>query len=1005
MMLSTIAVLACTTLGPQGLPDSPVNLSNPAGFIGHGARRSLTIHPDRSRIYSDGGSVVTILDPNYVPQASVAMDAPIWSLVVDDRDTADYEDDLLFVAGGQFGVLQMRIARSLEAVADPSAVRNMAAFEVQVIDDSVVVNQVQTDANNTKICTDVALVSGSTSECPEGDDWLVATFAAKDDSELRVYRWQSASGVCAPGKYEFEFRIPLINGTSNIGQAFALAVDRTTVYVAMGEGGLLRINLDEYACQGVTLSTLIQKGPKFPNVTGAGFENFGPDTRSIAHDLAIVSVEGIPKAGDTSTFLYVAADAFGLGEVNVTDTEPWNSNTTIHQATTLTGLHGFGDYATYKHSYGFSVDAIADADGSAATIAVSGLDMDVGNAIFQYRFTIEPYGHFVNECHSDVRRGRNGLYLFRRDASGLRATANAVEGVTSPEGAISWIELEPDLTNHVRIHTIDGSLRSGHSQVLKRRDKVDPESLTADLTIDDSYGGLGSMPTGAIEDIVDHALLYLSGEGLGGTTRFRALRMQPGNFGQPSCVLADPVAPGSWELVPELPFGAAGIINDNGAQWTSGSDHFMVSSAKGQWRVRELNQQEEWYARPELALPLPPEPSLTRPVRSPPIGRLGSARYFENVLGQSLVLGSRITCGHGVFAFYVSRIERSTGFVPAYTPAPIPPSPKGCTEFMNFPARLYRLENPCYVSAGFEYADNVDASFVQAFEGLTHPELGPTFDRAPDRDWWDRGTKFAVDTTKLGNCNDELVELNIEGRAKTWSPRVFTQGDPSATNPALIMITPSHFDVRQFRENGAGGFEINPNYKRPQVIFHDISSATGVPLFKLADWEPFHVEYPSGGSDEDQYGAAIAVEIVKVASPLGWSDYAFVADTRGRLHVLDVSNVSVNTSAALVPGMTWESPPYSLTGDYDPVFDVAVELADEGSGESTDLVIYAYVGATHGGVFLVRYDVDEATGALLSKSDLGFAETPGQALTSVNLSTVSGSRRLFVGDRSIRFYE
>ncbi len=227
------------------------DLSVLRAFHGFGDPSALAINAAETRAYVGESASVSVLDlttltvplPPSAVLARVHVDASIVGL------TLDESNQRLLVAGGSFGLCSLDLAS--------------AALPMTVHDDG-----------EDLVCFEVALSASH----------VVAVFGAKDASELRIYDRSTLTPV-GPAP------VPLGTGT-----AFAVALDGVFAYVAMGIGGLVRVDLTHPA------SPTVSAGPVFP--TGV----FQEPAR--ARDIAIADGR-----------IYVAADS--LGVVMTRTSLPW----------------------------------------------------------------------------------------------------------------------------------------------------------------------------------------------------------------------------------------------------------------------------------------------------------------------------------------------------------------------------------------------------------------------------------------------------------------------------------------------------------------------------------------------------------------------------------------------------------------------------------------------------------------------------------------------------------
>ncbi|MFY9343239.1 MAG: hypothetical protein WAT39_12155 [Planctomycetota bacterium] len=267
---SLVAVVLACAVGAQ-------DLSVPRSFHGFGDPSALALNAAETRAYVGESAAIAILDlttlsvplPASAVLARVGVDASVVGL------TLDEPNQRLFIAGGSFGLSSMNLASP--------------ALPVTSHDDQ-----------GDRVCFEVALAATH----------VVAVFGARNASLLRVYDRTTLALVSST---------PLGTGT-----AFAVAMDGVHAYVAMGSGGLTRVDLTNPA------APVVQPGPVFP------VSVFGEPAR--ARDIAVGGGR-----------VYVAAD--GLGLVVARTTLPWGP-AMPWSSFPLTGASGPATATIYGHRVG-----------------------------------------------------------------------------------------------------------------------------------------------------------------------------------------------------------------------------------------------------------------------------------------------------------------------------------------------------------------------------------------------------------------------------------------------------------------------------------------------------------------------------------------------------------------------------------------------------------------------------------------------------------------------------
>ncbi|HJM58704.1 MAG TPA: hypothetical protein QF446_15415 [Planctomycetota bacterium] len=194
---------------------------------------------------------------------------------------------------------------------------------------------------------------------------------------------------------------------------------------------------------------------------------------------------------------------------------------------------------------------------------------------------------------------------------------------------------------------------------------------------------------------------------------------------------------------------------------------------------------------------------------------------------------------------------------------------------------------------------------------------------------------------------------------------------------------------------------------RPRIVFVDLSDcadpsdACGA-FFDAASQKPRDPSKVDVVHLGPYSGLAFALDVAVIAN----RQYAFVADTSGRLTALELKGLFSSVSDPVVCDI-WRNPRSVLDQQYDIMTDVVVNFESPiGGGHA---VPYAYVAADRAG--LLRFEIQVAPGS----GDISFAKptvfnTPGQA-AKVSIRDVAPSPqevlRLFVSDHNdsgIRMY-
>lgn len=267
LLLAAITFYPVASLAAQ-------DLTTLRGLYGFGDASALAINAAETRAYVGESAAVSILDlttlavplPASAVLARFSIDAAVEHLELDESQQR------LLVAGGSFGLLSVDLSSSNYTVTTHEDLGDL-------------------------VCLDVEVTAGH----------VLAVFGADNASQLRVYDRTTMTLVSTAA---------LATGT-----AFAVASDGAFAYVALGTGGLARVDLSNPA------APIVQQGPVLP------ISVFGEPAR--ARDIAV--------AGGR---VYAAVDALGL--VAVRTSLPWSS-TTPYGSLPINGAQGASTAPLYAH--------------------------------------------------------------------------------------------------------------------------------------------------------------------------------------------------------------------------------------------------------------------------------------------------------------------------------------------------------------------------------------------------------------------------------------------------------------------------------------------------------------------------------------------------------------------------------------------------------------------------------------------------------------------------------
>lgn len=258
------------------------DLTTLRGFYGFGDASALAVDAAGTRAYVGESAAVSVVDLTMpavpLPPAAELERIPVDASVV--ALTLDEVHQRLLVAGGSFGLLSIDVAAPTRPVTTH-------------------------DDRGDLVCFEAALSPAH----------VVAVFGADGASELRVYDRTTL--------------LPVGATALGAGTAFAVALDGAFAYVAMGTGGLVRVDLANPA------APVVQPGPVLP------IGVFGEPAR--ARDIDVENGR-----------IYVAAD--GLGLVATRTSLPWGPALSYSSFPLNGAVAGGGTATLYAHR--------VDADGA-----------------------------------------------------------------------------------------------------------------------------------------------------------------------------------------------------------------------------------------------------------------------------------------------------------------------------------------------------------------------------------------------------------------------------------------------------------------------------------------------------------------------------------------------------------------------------------------------------------------------------------------------------------------
>ncbi|MCC7171144.1 MAG: hypothetical protein IT459_11890, partial [Planctomycetes bacterium] len=399
------ALAAASFFAPQGSTALPYRSATHTGEM-----FASTVSSDLTRAYVGEGDQIAIVDISTDPGttdaavasqiALVPVDATVMGLVRHDLST----DKQVFIAGGSFGLLSMSATETSGCT--PCQMGTGSCYPVVTIDDSA--DPAATPpGDNERWCWDVGVgevqLSGGGKR-----SFVLALFSSQQDqlgTELRIYRRSTmallyrvkmtdvytAAGITPPSTafgFGIDTKQTVTSGVPSFGNL---------VYVAMGTGGVIRVDLTPLGTGGAPTSSV---GHVFTPGSIAGF------TPALSVTLGGSAVNGIVRdvsVAEDGT-VYAAVDAWGAVELDPATGAP---------------IAAVNLFATSANSYADHIDATVV--NNEVQIAVGGYsDSSIGEADAPF----VTYGRFnyAIDVGGDLpiayTAGQSALYYFHKPAGG-----------------------------------------------------------------------------------------------------------------------------------------------------------------------------------------------------------------------------------------------------------------------------------------------------------------------------------------------------------------------------------------------------------------------------------------------------------------------------------------------------------------------------------------------------------------------------------------------------------
>jgi len=1001
-----LTLLFCASVALPSAQGPPRILDRLAAVHPNGPPGALTATPSGSLLLvAEGGALAFIgtrtqagfEEPLKVVRIGRRGVVPVRMRLDPDADFADGPDpeDLVYVAGGRDGLW------ALHADPDPTVLQPRAAR----VDDSP--GGDPADQTSRRWCTDVDVLRVG------GADWLVALFAEKDDSRLRVYPLQRVRDVVAlhaeEQGHELAATVEVALGQHPSGQGehrsfgYALAADGSDVFVALGGHGLARVSF----ARGVTRPEVA-----FGPVYGDGSHYASSPPHEVYDDLRYRDTEGTVEREDPPQFvdvavqdfggghfLYAAVDHLGWARFDLSDPLEFDADMPIeHQEGIVLEDNGHGEKqilltedasAQRIRTYARRIDVVASPDGPVVAVAVGTRPMVIqpggatdgrplGNTgdtfagvsdygtltgTHSYVLLYRASGLMSGEINHDLRMrgGGDRVHLVRVQSHPGNVVffgGDASPGATLPQSGLG--DSNPLGFGKSRIGTAESGAHltylaglrwaTGRPRLFRTRRNGDrPGRLT--LAVGASIGDPELLLTAANDSgLASDGFLAVCGEHV---ERF----YEPDEHGH------DGRAAHGILFSPEAQWFAAGEEPTH-YTWGAGRNAPDAGPSELRWRMKKIDPGSGLC----LATPRPPELVKTIFVESPVdrfgalprgfynMGTLDPAYDAQNLQGWEVLFGTRAGTPDGGMLLLRDRIT-------------------GVMEDAGTPDGEL-----------IEFSERPDI-FVHALD--THAEFLAVDSSHPD-------AQNLLGPQKLG----------LVGPTSTFFPRLFQLPGPGSATPdrwvlalpALVCSLDPGLPI--FTDPGNPGPEgYHPEWSPPAPFDRAFDHAL-VRFYDVTDPDPGAIVDLGSIIGPRAGTSAFRIEVVEVDG----RHYAFVANFGGSLLVYDVTELADTTHPAATPNLAalttvfaeW-TPPGSISDDLPSnVMGLAV---DEQGGE-----VHVYLAVMRIGIGVLRFDPGAAAGDRLE--DLGLIQTPGSP-AAVWIRVDGGTRSLLVADTAggIRSYE
>ncbi|MCE9593022.1 MAG: hypothetical protein K8S98_02410 [Planctomycetes bacterium] len=1006
---------------PLGWTDHSAKL---AGVYPYGAVYALAVNANETRVYVGEGASIAAIDPTQLHDPNqttgvlhaglltrIPVDATIIQLEPDNVPGGDAEDDYLYVAGGDFGLLKVNL--NSVPTSPPSTPVDCPTCAVTVLEGPAYPAQPRAigDTVNDAWCMDVAIVD-ATSPTP---DLLLALFSNTfvdqpiqsgpplTQSELYVYDLatvRSATGPIAPLRTIFlDPDGPITPALRRDAMAYSIAIDGLTAYVAMGTGGILKVN--PYADFNQSPPVW---GPDFQSDLTSWYSGGNcascTCTQSLSHGFFEPSAR-VCSVAVAGGHLYAAADDRGLIDIALNQT--W-----AHTGMTVSAFVLKEDQADAQGNlechvtYARFVAAAVDGNQRHVVVGSGSLPARLAEGAPYFNFgrigwELNP-GGAKDDPNYDPDLANPGLeQLYRFDDSGSGTLTYVTGGLNVDAAQWGGLALAKGPASQ------SWSIYAQH--IVPQFTPTDiPRGIGrftyASGAMIGEYAGRGLSPFGGSYALVDPDLLLLPNEGPLGSQNIGWLKLNTSGATIPEKIT---------EVTGTSTLAANGlsIVPFNG-QWTKANvvpsqtdDEWIAQPYQYGWRFRRMTHGApgpvEWWQVPAPAEATDPasSPDTTGTLCVLPNGkncRLTGAFYISSTIdprgSSNLLAMTRSGTREGLVLY-----DRDDLFQAA-TAGPNPPGPcdyNNCSSAAGNPAACWQNAQ-CWLFTPPALGDPTDPyPDLSTMSGAprvltTHPEIAPG--------WCASAT----------NCVDRRLAYRSVYSWRSKVARVPVASGSGADKYFLVCAAGSRFDDGLLASGSPG---VDPDAGKAQIVMFDLTNITQFPNQTLVGAVVPRVGLgPKNDADHLRMGQAIAVTTATLGTPDGSQHrtYAFVADFGGRVLAFDITTLpgaGTHPEDSVIPlAGVWQAPASTFDGYHENVSDIVVD--DRGSAP----ILYA--SAMRLGIVRLRPELEPAAGGLYTVAfrDPRVINTPGLAHGLALRFTASGEPQLLVAEKNngVRIY-